>query len=557
MNLVTTLIPPLDDPAQVRLRKWFLDLGSSVWIPLLTSLREEGRNFGMLAGLAPTSYRTTALNDASWDLHHGAGRPGFTQTYGGSEPVTTYLRTPSEPLERLVHEREFHGVRSDYNELSEEFRLYHDLARGSEEGELVQIDDAGNTTVAARVGEETVEVLTKLVRMFQAAKQMDLLLFVDSVVFYDPTLPRPEDQVWRTADLNAELHVGIVGGRPVTRFLATRVITAPPIERAGVWPYEADDAHYPEFIIGSDDLGNAARFTCDPDQLANYFGANAGAPHYLTPVHFRREVLGKYYVRPDLYTVEDGYLRCGALWGLRMDNDNPEKVIVYLGDLGRDLPTSERDYWRSFNVAPSGGISETAFRRGFLAQFADATAVDLRIRSAYPALRRAWQERFGWPLFRDPAPGDAHLLNIVRLPLHDTEAEFEELVRTLTKLLIDFLDEAELVRALPPGPPDEKGITRLERWLIQAGYPSVEADIRFLRDLQAVRSKGTAHAKGSEYEKTLARVFGPRRKAAASSALMDRTLTLLTALAAFAEGPPTARDAEATIDAGAKSGTGT
>jgi hypothetical protein len=432
-------------------------------------------------------------------------------------------------------EREFHGVRPDYNELSEEFRLYHDLARGSEEGELLQIDDAGNASVAARVGDLTVEVLTKLVRMFQAAKQMDLLLFIDSVVFYEPSLPRPKDQAWVTAELNAELYAGDVFGRPFTRFLAKRVIPTPPIERAGVWPFEAEDKYFPEFIIGSEDLGDPVRFTCDPDRLANYFGANAGAPHYLTPVHFRRDVLTKYYARPDLFSVEDGYLRCGALWGLRLDNDNPDNVIVFLGDLGRDLPASERDYWRSYNVAPVGTISETAFRRGFLAQPTNATAVDLRIRYEYPALRRSWHQQFGWPLYRDPEPGDEHLLNIVRTPLHDTDSEFEELVRTLAKLLIDSLDEPELVRSLPQGQPDEKGISKFERWLRHAEYPTLDADIRFLRDLQTVRSKGAAHRKGSDYENTLNRIFGAKRRGAAGTVLLEKTLAFVRALTVFAE----------------------
>jgi len=155
----------------------------------------------------------------------------------------------------------------------------------------------------------------------------------------------------------------------------------------------------------------------DPSKLANYFGANPEAPHYLTPVHFRRDVLVRYYDRPDLYTVEDGYLRCRALWGLRMDNDTSESVVVWLGDLGRDLPASERDYWLSFNIPPGGPISETANRRAILGQFASAQSSDLRFRVAYEQLRGAWRDRFGWQLFLDPEPGDAHLPDQVRRPL--------------------------------------------------------------------------------------------------------------------------------------------
>jgi hypothetical protein len=65
----------------------------------------------------------------------------------------------------------------------------------------------------------------------------------------------------------------------------------------------------------NDVTGKPVRHTCDPDKLANYFGKNPEAPHYLTPVFFRAEVLEKYYADPGKYSVEDGSLRCGRLWG--------------------------------------------------------------------------------------------------------------------------------------------------------------------------------------------------------------------------------------------------
>jgi hypothetical protein len=53
-------------------------------------------------------------------------------------------------------------------------------------------------------------------------------------------------------------------------------------------------------------------------------------------------------------------------------------VIVFLGDLGRDLPESERAYWRSFNIAPDGPpLSTTAFTRSIRGWFADPARTDL------------------------------------------------------------------------------------------------------------------------------------------------------------------------------------
>lgn len=80
---------------------------------------------------------------------------------------------------------------------------------------------------------------------------------------------------------------------------------------------EATTEVYQEFIVGSEPSGKSVKYTCNPEKLADYFGKNSDAPHYLTPVFFRTEVLSKYYAGPQKYSVEDGYLRCGSLWGLR------------------------------------------------------------------------------------------------------------------------------------------------------------------------------------------------------------------------------------------------
>jgi len=524
-----------DDPGQDDVRRWFLALGSEPRLPLATRFYQDGANCGTYCALAPPSYRAQALNRPAWDLGHGSHGPGFMveRDRSGTE-TATYLSSSSAPVRPLVIDRDFNGIRPSYRELVEEFRLFHNLYSDSATGRLLKFDDAGYETLAGEFASDHVWVLTSLVRQFQAATQLDLLLFIDSGVYYDGSLPAPSTQEWLTEDLNAVLNVGSAERRPFSRFLATRVVLPPPIEASGLWPYEVADTHFPEFVIDTDEMGNPAQFTCDPDQLANYFGANPDAPNYLTPVHFRRDVLVKYYDRPDLFSVEDGYLRCRDLWGLRMDNDSPDTVIVWLGDLGLYLPAAERDYWRAFNVPPTRPISESTYRRAILGQFADSASADLRFRIAYRRVGEAWRERYGWPLFREPEPGDAHLLDAVRLPLHDTETELEDVIRTLAKLLVDSLNEADLARPLPQGPADEKGIAKLGRWLTQAGYPHIDRDINFFRDLQLVRSKVAAHRKGADYEKALDRAFGTKRKADAAQDLLARSLLTLQDLTTFA-----------------------
>ncbi|MGA2499999.1 MAG: hypothetical protein ABSH20_19855, partial [Tepidisphaeraceae bacterium] len=247
------------------------------------------------------------------------------------------------------------------------------------------------------------------------------------------------------------------------------------------------------------------------------------------------DVLMKYYDRPEVYTVESDCVRCASSWLLRMDNDAADSVIVWLGNLGRDLPAKERLYWLSYNIPPNRPVSNSTYKRAILGEWADSESPDVRFRSEYRVLADGWTKAYGWPLFREPEPGDVHILDLVRLPLHDSESELEETVGNLTKLLVDFLNEAELAGQLPPGPADEKGITKLERWLRQAGYPAVERDIGFLRNLQSVRSKGVAHRKGSDYEKVLTRAFGDKRGAAAATKLIEDSLAFVRELHTFAQ----------------------
>jgi hypothetical protein len=61
--------------------------------------------------------------------------------------------------------------------------------------------------------------------------------------------------------------------------------------------------------------------------------------------------LQKYYNNAELYTVTEGSVSCKARWHLRLDNDHSDYLAVFLGDLGRDLPEPERQYWKGFNIA--------------------------------------------------------------------------------------------------------------------------------------------------------------------------------------------------------------
>ncbi len=277
----------------------------------------------------------------------------------------------------------------------------------------------------------------------------------------------------------------------------------PPQEESGICPWELLDDHFPEFIISEDVNGREVLHTCDQERLENYFGKNADAPHYLTPVFFRPEVLKRYYDDPFNYSVSDGRLSRANLWSVQIDNGMTDVVVMFLGDLGRDLPANHRDHWRSYNIPPYRALSEPMFRRSFLAQSAESANPEHMFKNAYQVLQRTWFDMRGWNIYRKPVGTETQILERVRVPLNDSDTEFEAQILDMAKLLVDLLDEAAVAQDLEPVA-NERGISKLKRRLELLGYPHAERDAAFLRQLQALRSRVAAHTPGSNGQRWLA-----------------------------------------------------
>lgn len=498
----------LDQLLQLPRRKWLeAVVGTEQWTTVYAQESNGTENVGIYCALVPETLREQALNDDSWDMNIEHARPSCAKTPNGVQyaPFGNF-----DGFEPLVILRSFRRLRPAYLELLEEFRLFHNLYHDTKTNEFIKIDTAGNEEVIARITDDYVSIKTIPLRQFLAIKERHLAIYVDAKVFSPVDLaaiPASDQDVHVKADdLRYSLEVRQCDfsnrGATVSRLLGKRLIAPLPKEKSGMWPYEEPVPQYADFIVGTTEAGDRIFFTCDERYLANYFGANPGAPHYLTPIFFRRDVLSKYYSQPAKFAVEDGYLHCGGAWGLQLDNDHEKYVIVYLGDL-RHLPYEEQLYWRSFNVPPEGGVSEVNFRRSMLAEFTDPTRPDLVFRSVYRRFMERWRRRHGWDLLRPMKQGDEHHLRVLRVPMTNDHAEFDSLVLSLTKLLVDSINEEALVRS-GVNPELQGSITKLEEFLTRADFPDVATHVKFLRSLQGLRSAGAAHRKGEKYERAAA-----------------------------------------------------
>ncbi len=502
-----------DRLSQAKLLKHFLrDVRLSDMMTVYWSERTEEHSYGIYCALVPSEKVESALDDPGWDLMHGSGLPGAIVRYDGAEQRVEYHRYGDDSgVEPLVIDRFFHGIFPDYRELREEFRLFHNLFHERKQDQYLKFDETGNEELIATVEPHRIQVRLKEVLQFLAIKDMYLALFFDCAEHSEKTLGElglTQGSSQNRADLSCwSLGYGDYGGigslQAFSRLLGKRFFKPLPKEKSGFWGFAEEAKEYVDFIIGVNDQGDPITHTSNPDLLANFFGANPGAPNYLTPVHFRKQVLDKYYSQPGKFQVEDSTLRCGGLWLMTMDNHHNDRVVAWLGDLGRDLPYQEQLHWRSQNILPTGTVSRTFFKRQVMGEFTDSERPEHIFQEKYMELGEASQERLDWSVLLPLAPEDMYHTRCLRVPSRDEQKDFDELIQSLTKILIDSLNERALNCLLPADMVAEiKGsISRLEAVLKGRDAEGYESHVAFLRDLQDFRSSGVAHRKGSNYRK--------------------------------------------------------
>lgn len=506
-----------DKPGDILFRDWMdyiqKKVGQEQWVTVYCSNRGDWGATYFFSALIPNSKVGEALNNESWDLRIGNGMPGCTESYFGPgvENQITYLRFGNDDgIEPLIHCREFHGIKKNYVEVSEEFRLFHNLYYDKSYNKFVKIDESGAEEDVILIEEDRVQIKLKPLKQFLAIKEMHLAIFFSIDRYSDKTLANLGLKESRKVVKEGNLHyfcyinepgVSFKDDKPtLSRLEGKKLIPGMPKEKSGIWPFEEEE-DYEDFIIGTDENGNPKLYTCDEDKLSNYFGKNPQAPHYLTPVYFRRDVLTKYYSKPEMYSVEDGYLRCGGLWGLQLDNNHGKYVIVFLGDLGRDLPAAERGYWKSYNIPPDGTISDVNWKRNFKGEFTDPEKADLVFKYQFNIFQEKWVKKYGWPLFKSLSEDDEHNFKVLRVPVSNDQSEFDQQSMALTKVIVDSLNEEE-IKAQIKGtvPKDVKGISKLSLWFQEKGLTGSELHIKFLRSLQGLRN-GAGHRKGEAYQR--------------------------------------------------------
>lgn len=484
--------------------------GKSQWVQISGDKELNGAVAGFWCALLKKDKVDVVFKNHSWDVSIGSGAPGFECYEGKCEYRSSFLE---DGFEYLLHYREFYGVKESFVELAQEFVLLNNLYFDEyKKIYYAMLEDGSSDEVVRIEGNDIVFINLSYLNRYAAAKQMAVILFFDIRTNFDVDTMTLEVKEFLEEYRDKNVYYKIWGGdlsglkrKACSVLMGKRIIYPQPVETCGYWPFERRK-NYMDFIVGVDENGNEITFTCNPDKLGNYFGSNPDAPHYLTPVFFKREVLLKYISHPELYSVCDGSLVCRSLWRLHIDDHHKDCISVYLGDLGTYLPESEWMYWRSYNIASDEGVSETSFKRDFLGVFADSNMTDHKFKEHYVQTNNAWNNKFGWKLFLPLTENDQYNFDLLRIPLTESQEEFDRLVLSLVKVIIDSLNEKSIQKQIVKEEGD-KGLDKLKKWFESMGYVKFEDHIKFLRDLQTLRSRGTGHRKGTDYDK-IATSFG-------------------------------------------------
>lgn len=498
---------------QVSIREWIEnDWDKGIFVPVYGGRKDDKWDIFFQSYLVPADRTEGQLKTDTYDAY-GLLRPGVT-VYGAwdSGEAAYYKWGNNTSIEPLVIKRDYNDLARDNIEIVEEFRFLFNLYYNSQSKEYVDLEN--DTSVVKISDDNLVSIHKRYLKSYLAIKNMALIIHIDSrctdiVEDIFPTdsfdYRNDDNTVFYTVNIGRG-HNGIQEENFSILF-GKKVLFGCKLKDCNIWPYN-EKKQYIEFIVGVDDNGRELHYTCDPSKLSNYFGANPDAPHYLTPIFFDSAVLSKYYSNPEKYKVDDGIIRCGTLWSLYIDNQNTGYVSAYLGDLGRNLPSEqEQHYWRGFNKALDAKLSATKFKRDFMALPASSQSQDFVFKNTYVKTNRQFAEKAGWPLFLELDEQDRYNFEGLRIPINNSIVEMDMLVLSLVKVLLDSLNEKEIVSHLTGTYEKLVGsIAKLEVWFQEKQLTGYQDHIKFLRNLQELRSSGTGHRKGKSYQK-ISKVF--------------------------------------------------
>ncbi|MGC3833523.1 hypothetical protein [Moritella viscosa] len=475
------------------------ELGNEKWIPLFRNLDSDDKTVdgSQYSCLAPLDGQYIYMNSYGWDLSHGDGCPSIVLCGGD----VSYEEHTSKFLP-LIYVRDFIGRNEKCYEILQELVMYLALYNDTKNSKYVVDDGNGKQIEVIRYSETEITIRPSFLKAFMAAKQMHLLLFFESTFHFNENFDKEE--IIKKDHIRYDKYSDssyVKGYQNFTRVVGKKLFKCQELTESNASPFSLEE-EYESFIIEGDEHDSTSH-SCNPSLLANNFGGNPDAPHFLTQVFFSKDVLQKYYNASTEYEISDSTIYKKGYWHLRIDNNSKDYICVFLGDLGKCIPNSEQKYWKSFNIgADDKEMSKTYFERSMLGQWSNPQSPDLIFKGVFERFQNNWFEKFGWYLFLPLNDTDNHCFNTLHCLTKNEQSEFDSQVLSLVKITIDSINVKSIKSVMPS---DENGSIKLFTAFIKSKEIDFDA-ASFLGGLQGVRSSGVAHRRGKTYEKTINRL---------------------------------------------------
>lgn len=474
----------------------FLEKTDNDWVHL----------YSIHCALIPIEKKELILKEKKWDLSFEQGKPDTITSYNEGKEIVNYYRFGvNSGIEPLVFTRRFeHYIRKDYQEISQEFILFHNLYYDKANNHYIKIDS--NDEIIVEIKPKCIKIRAKELQQFLSIKDMYLSIQFDyfeySNMEVDQSFIKENNDDISNGHYCFSLYMSsykenYLPYKTVSRLLGKKLIAPYPKEKSGWYGLDDEEKKYVDFIVNTDEFGKDIEYTCNPVNLSDN---NTEVPKYLTPIFFNKKVLDQYYNSPSQYKVSPSVLECNN-WLLQIDNHHEKVVCVWLGDLGRDLPYKEQLHWRQHNIQPSGDMSETYQKQQLQSEFVESKRPEHVLLREYEDLQRVSRNKFNQFIILPLTADDLYHLKTIKNLVENEQKDFDQLVLSLTKIMIDSLNEKFLSQFFVSDPKIKGSISQLEYLFKTQKIINYDEHIKFLRNLQNLRSSSSGHRKGKNYIK--------------------------------------------------------
>ncbi|MEK8029709.1 hypothetical protein AACH06_02655 [Ideonella sp. DXS29W] len=467
-------------------------------------LVETSKLAGDLQGIV--DWEGNPYDSPSCSLVTGGGQPARVEMF---RPWRERQPAPLIGAAQLVFARAFDarlGGRT-YFELSQDLAMAHDLHWLEEKQAWCRFDESGEVVALAGVecvGNEDHGASAQLVWVDYDLLQRHMSASGTSLVQMFDAIPIPAglSSGHSEGEEGGDLESGVIYrcGMSAAGGYARGVYFIGPDQTAqerGIAEASIDDApkEYETFTILDWKNGNVVECSSSPDAQASYFQKDSPLPFQTSPVFFRPDVLDRYKADPDKYQLRHRSITCRHAWSLQSYDVNAAgQVHTYIRYLGY-LPIAEQRYWKAFNEAPKGTISDRAIKTDFEGSWdVEPDSLD----SLKATLRGLSGSNQFWFQLKQPT-----LIDQLHYPLTASNKIWDDMLIDMNKVINESLVKDELkkiaVAAGAKGDPTMGSIKWLREALIARGTDVDQADalVKPLGDLQFFRTRLSAHAGGA------------------------------------------------------------